>query len=180
MSTKGIHNLIPLAYKGHYCFSFWIQQLTGKKLDELSESKPQIDELFSRLQSICNDYVDLDPNLRFIVTRVLDMRASNWGEETSQCQQQQPPTEMPAVTEYSVSSQVSVKLSIYCAKNGYFVWGWNNNSFFYFTALSHRMTLSFSDLMVRSSVRRKPLFCTIVYLFLKIQKIMFGEQTIVF
>ncbi|KAK6639802.1 hypothetical protein RUM43_008077 [Polyplax serrata] len=78
-----------------------ILKLTGKKLDELSESKPQIDELFSRLQSICNDYVDLDPNLRFIVTRVLDMRASNWGEETSQCQQQQPPTEMPAVTEYS-------------------------------------------------------------------------------
>lgn len=60
-----------------------IYQLSGRKLEEINDSKSQLDDLFKKLQSICNCYVDLDPNLRFIVTSVIDMRASGWGENTA-------------------------------------------------------------------------------------------------
>ncbi|KAL0276858.1 UNVERIFIED_CONTAM: hypothetical protein PYX00_004332 [Menopon gallinae] len=65
-----------------------VLKLTGVKLEEISESSSKkLDELFSGLRLIMV-YPDLDPNLRFIIQNVIEMRDSRWGQnrtEQSSC-----------------------------------------------------------------------------------------------
>lgn len=60
----------------------------------------KLNQLFDHLKKV-QTYPDLDPNLRFIIQSVLNMRASNWGNCRSQ---QSAPAAQDSNAETYVSS----------------------------------------------------------------------------